>query len=173
MNSYKILTISAVVAILLAAILLSLPSSSSFFLVASNHNNIAMPKTTAEKNSIVAMNPEGEEQQHILGQRKELTINDVRQSRLLLLKGIDNTIQKLKESQPSTTPGGGSFNINTTHIAQLLKTDQLQEAIVELNKLRAEVVKAFGQEAANKQVVPQIQNLISALEKQQPSPPPL
>ena len=46
------------------------------------------------------------------------------------------------------------------YIAQQLKTDQLDAAILEFDNLKADVVKAFGQQAANKQVVPQIQNLI-------------
>ena len=65
---------------------------------------------------------------------------------------------------------------DTTHIAQLLKTDQLEAAIKELNKLQAKVIAAFGQEAANREVVPQIQNLISVLKQEEPSslstPPP-
>ncbi|MFL6409800.1 MAG: hypothetical protein ACJ71K_00970 [Nitrososphaeraceae archaeon] len=94
---------------------------------------------------------------------KELTINDVKQSNLLLLQGVNASIEALKESQPTV-----SFNSNTTHIEQLLKTDQLNEAIVELENLQAEVIKAFGQEAANKQFVFQIENLIGVLKKQQP-----
>ena len=92
---------------------------------------------------------------------QEPTINDVRQARLALLQGVNASIEALKESQPTV-----SFNSNTTHIEQLLKTDQLKEAIVELENLQADVIKAFGQEAANKQVVPQIQNLIGVLKKQ-------
>ena len=101
--------------------------------------------------------------------QKERTINDVRQSRLVLLEGINNAIERLKSEQTQKPIQGPSADI--THIAQLLKTDQSGTAIVELNKLKAEVIKAFGQEAANKQVVPQIENLIAALEKQEPSPP--
>jgi hypothetical protein len=101
--------------------------------------------------------------------QKERTINDVRQSRLVLLEGIDNAIERLKSQQTQKPIQGPSADI--THIAQLLKTDQLGTAIVELNKLKTEVIKAFGEEAANKQVVPQIENLIAALKKQEPSPP--
>ena len=104
-------------------------------------------------------------QQQTLPAEKGKTINDVRQSRLVLLEGIDNAILRLVES----TPGTSAAEFNTTHIAQLLKTDQLCAAIVELTKLQAHVINVFGQEAANKQVVPQIQNLITALKKQQPS----
>jgi len=92
---------------------------------------------------------------------QEPTINDVRQARLALLQGVNASIEMLKKSQPTV-----SFNSNTTHIEQLLKTDQLKEAIVELENLQADVIKAFGQEAANKQVVPQIENLIGVLKKQ-------
>jgi len=94
-------------------------------------------------------------------QEKELTANDVKQSRLALLQSVNASIEILKKSQPTV-----SFNSNTTHIEQLLKTDQLKEAIVELENLQADVIKAFGQEAANKQVVPQIENLIGVLKKQ-------
>jgi len=55
---------------------------------------------------------------------------------------------------------------DTTQIAQLLKTDQLDEAIVELDKLQAKVIKVFDQEAADKEVVPQIQNLIASLKQE-------
>jgi hypothetical protein len=41
-----------------------------------------------------------------------------------------------------------------------------------LTKLEAKVIKVFGEKAANKEVVPEIQNLIGALEKQEFSPPP-
>lgn len=65
-----------------------------------------------------------------------LKINDVRQSRLVLLQGIDNAILRLVHSKPGTNAG----EFNTTHIAELLKTDQLDDAIVELTKLQAHVV---------------------------------
>ena len=50
---------------------------------------------------------------------KGLTMNDVRQSRLVLLEGIDNAILRLVQSKPGTS----AEEFNTTHIAQLLKTD--------------------------------------------------
>jgi hypothetical protein len=102
----------------------------------------------------------------------EQTINDVRGSRLVLLEGIDNAIQRLIESQPGTSIQKPTEGFDTTHIAQLLKTDQIGAAIEELTKLEAQVIKVFGEEAAGKEVVPQIQNLIAALEKQEFSPPP-
>jgi hypothetical protein len=58
---------------------------------------------------------------------------------------------------------------DTTHIAHLLKTDQLEAAIKELNKLQAKVIAVFGQEAADREVEPQIQNLISKLQQEEPS----
>lgn len=93
------------------------------------------------------------------------TMNDVRQSRLVLLQGINDAILGLVQSKPGTS----AQEFNTTHIAQLLKTDQLCAAVAELKKLQAHVIDVFGQQAANKEVVSQIQNLITALVKQQPS----
>jgi hypothetical protein len=60
--------------------------------------------------------------------------------------------------------------LSTAHISQLLKSNQLEAAIAELNKLQAKVIAVFGQEAADKEVVPQIQNLISALKQEEPTP---
>ena len=97
----------------------------------------------------------------------EQTINDVRGSRLVLLEGIDNAIQRLIESQPGTSiRNQPTEGFDTTHIAQLLKADQLGPAMEELTTLEAKVIKVFGQEAAYKEVVPQIENLIGALKKQ-------
>jgi hypothetical protein len=97
----------------------------------------------------------------------EQTINDVRGSRLVLLDGVDNAIQRLIESQPGTSiRNQPTEGFDTTHIAQLLKADQLDAAIAKLTKLEAKVIKVFGQEAADKEVVPEIENLIGALKKQ-------
>jgi hypothetical protein len=96
----------------------------------------------------------------------EQTINDVRGSRLVLLEGIDNAIQRLFESQTKTSIQKPTEGFDTTHIGQLLKTDQLDAAVAELTKLEAKVIKVFGEEAANKEVVPEIENLIGALQKQ-------
>ena len=127
-----------------------------------------MPKIYGQaKQNMQNLSNQQQQQQQTSPMEKEPTINDVRQARLTLFQSVINSIDKLKESQPNVA---GSFSFNTTHIEQLLKTDQLKEAIVELNKLQTEVIKAFGQEAANKQVVPQTQNLIGVLKKQQPSP---
>jgi hypothetical protein len=124
---------------------------------------ISMPQTygQTEQNMQNLTNQTNQRQQQPSQTEKEPTINDVKQARLVLLQGVNASIEMLKESQPTV-----SFNSNTTHIEQLLRTDQLKEAIVELENLQAEVIKAFGQEAANKQVVPQIQNLIGVLKKQ-------
>jgi hypothetical protein len=97
---------------------------------------------------------------------KEQTIDNVRQSRLILLDGIDNAIQRLVKSEQNTLIEMPKGMFDTTHIAQLLKTDQLDAAIKELTILKAQVIKVFGQEAANREVVPQIQNLIAALKLQ-------
>jgi|SRR6188472_2151192 len=103
----------------------------------------------------------------------EQTINDVRGSRLVLLDGVDNAIQRLIESQPGTsTQNQTTEGFDTTHIAQLLKADQLDAAIAKLTNLEAKVIKVFGQEAADKEVVPEIENLIGALKSEEFSPPP-
>jgi hypothetical protein len=107
---------------------------------------------------------------------KEENISAVDQSRLILLEGIDNAIQRLIKSDPQAMMHKPTGMFDTTHIAQLLKTDQLEAAITELNKLQAKVIAVFGQEAADREVVPQIQNLISVLKQEEPSssstPPP-
>ena len=78
---------------------------------------------------------------------KEENITDVDQSRLILLEGIDNAIQRLvNQSEPNTMMHKPRGIFDTTHIAQLLKTDQLETAIKELNKLQAKVIAVFGQE---------------------------
>jgi hypothetical protein len=92
------------------------------------------------------------------------TLEEVRESRVVLLTGINNDILRLEDSAPEH----GEFN--TTQIAQLPRTDQLGAAIVELTKLQTQVIEVFGKEAANKEVVPDIQNLIGVLENQEPSP---
>jgi hypothetical protein len=97
---------------------------------------------------------------------KEQTIDNVRQSRLILLEGIDNAIQRLIKSEQNMLIEMPKGMFDTTHIAQLLKTDQLDTAVKELANLKAHVIKVFGQEAANREVVPQIQNLIAALKLQ-------
>ena len=107
---------------------------------------------------------------------KEENISAVDQSRLILLEGIDNAIQRLIKSDPQAMMHKPTGIFDTTHIGQLLKTDQLEAAITELNKLQAKVISVFGQEAAEREVVPQIQNLISVLKQEEPSssstPPP-
>jgi hypothetical protein len=103
----------------------------------------------------------------------EQTINDVRGSRLVLLDGVDNAIQRLIESQPGTSiRNQPTEGFDTTHIAQLLKADQLGPAMEELTTLEAKVIKVFGEKAAYKEVVPQIENLIGALKSEEFSPPP-
>ncbi len=94
---------------------------------------------------------------------EEQTSDDLRESRIILLEGINNAILRIDEQVPP--------ELNTSHIAELLQTDQLAPAIVELAKLKAEVIAIFGQVAAAETVF-QIENLIGALEKQMSSPPP-
>jgi hypothetical protein len=96
----------------------------------------------------------------------EQTIDNVRQSRLILLEGIDNAIQRLIESEQKTLTEKPIGMFDTTHIAQLLKADHLNTAVQELTDLKTRVINVFGQEAADREVVPQIQNLISALKLQ-------
>jgi hypothetical protein len=107
----------------------------------------------------------------------EENISDIRQDSLQLLEGIDNAIQRvINQSEPNAMMHKPTWIFDTTHIAQLLKTDQLDAAIAELNKLQSKEVAVFGQEAANREVVPQIQNLISTLQHEETSssstPPP-
>jgi hypothetical protein len=63
-----------------------------------------------------------------------------------------------------------NIQIMSPTIDNMTTTDQINAAIAE-TKLEAKVIKVFGAEAANKEVVPEIQNLIGALEKQEFSPP--
>jgi hypothetical protein len=91
---------------------------------------------------------------------QQITIEEVRESRLVLLDGINNAIGRL----------GGSIDLSA--IAELLQTDELEAAIAELAELKEQVIAQFGEEAANREVVPQIDNLIGALEKQLPSDSP-
>jgi vacuolar-type H+-ATPase subunit I/STV1 len=95
----------------------------------------------------------------------EQTMNDVRGSRLVLLEGVDNAIQRLVDSQPGTPTQKPTGEFDTTYLVQLLKTDQLGVAIEELTNLEAKVIQVFGEKAADKEVVPEIENLIGALEK--------
>jgi hypothetical protein len=97
------------------------------------------------------------------------TIDNLKESRLVLLGGIDNAILRLNESEPGTEP---VQQFDTGLIAELLRTDQLDSAIAELLELKDQVVDVFGEEGANVEVVPQIENLIGALENQKNPPPP-
>lgn len=104
---------------------------------------------------------------------EEQTIDDIRESRLILLEGINNAIGRLFESEPEslTETFDISATFDTSDIAVLLRTDQLDAAIEALIDLKAQVTDVFGEEAADREVVPQIINLIEALEDQKPSPP--
>lgn len=91
----------------------------------------------------------------------EPTYGDMQKARLDLLSGIDNAILRL----------GGEFN--TFDIFEDLQLDRLDAAIEKLLSLKAQVIEEFGGEAANREVVPLIDNLIGVLENQKfPIPPP-
>jgi hypothetical protein len=97
------------------------------------------------------------------------TIDNLKESRLVLLGGIDNAIVRLNESEPGTE---SLEEFDTGLIAELLRTDQLESAIAELHELKDQVIDVFGEERANEEVVPQIENLIGTLGNQKnPSPP--
>jgi hypothetical protein len=114
---------------------------------------------------------------------EELTVEDIRQHRVELLKGINNAINsvpntafskpqealELKRSLTSTPQD------ETSGIANLLQSDNLDEAIVQLNDLKAKMDSSFGGLAADdsitnpqaqQKVLPLIENLIQVLEKQ-------
>ena len=67
---------------------------------------------------------------------EEQTMEDIRESRLILLEGIDNAISRL----------GGE--ISTFHIFEQLEQDQLDAAIVSLLQLKAQVIQQFGQQGS-------------------------
>jgi hypothetical protein len=91
----------------------------------------------------------------------EPTYEDVKKARVDLLTGIDHAILRL----------GGEFN--TFLIFEDLQLDQLDAAIAKLLVLKSQVIEEFGEEAANKEVVPLIDNLVGVLEQQKfPTPPP-
>ncbi len=103
----------------------------------------------------------------------EQTIDDIRESRQALLIGIDNAILRITWPAPPPQP------FDTSHIAELLQSDQLEEAIVELDELKAQVIAVYGEEVAKEAII-HIENLIEVLELQifgetpptPPSPPP-
>ena len=53
---------------------------------------------------------------------------DVVKARLILLEGIDNAILRLIKSDPKAMMDKPRGMFDTTHIAQLLKTDQLESS---------------------------------------------
>jgi hypothetical protein len=103
----------------------------------------------------------------------EQTIDDIRESRQALLIGIDNAILRITWPAPPPQP------FDTSHIAELLQSDQLEEAIVELDELKAQVIAVYGEELAKEAII-HIENLIEVLELQifgetpptPPTPPP-
>lgn len=115
---------------------------------------------------------------------EELTVDDVRQHRIELLEGINNAINslpnnafsqpqeavELKDSLTAAPPQN-----ETNNIANLLQSDKLDEAIVQLNDLKAKTDSSFGgldaddlitNPQAQQKVLPLIENLIQVLEKQ-------
>ena len=92
------------------------------------------------------------------------TIAEVRLARAALLEGINNAILRLIESHPEIEVGPEDFD--TGLIVEYLFADQLDKAIEELVALKDRVIEVFGQQAADEEVVPQIQNLVDVLETQ-------
>jgi hypothetical protein len=100
-------------------------------------------------------------------QHREITIDNVRQSRLLLLECINNAILRLMTPEQKSLMHMSGDIFDTAHIVQLLKADQLNSAIVGLVKLKSQVIKSFDLKVADREVIPQIDNLISALKLQE------
>ena len=172
----KILTIDAFTMLLISATTLSAAAS----LCPTNPGVCQLPPNgvagmdsllnTREKNGIPI--EEGAftvVQGQALDAQEGQTIDSVKESRLVLLGGIDNAILRLNESDPETEPVEG---FDTGLIAELLRTDQLESAVAELLELKDQIIDVFGEEGANEEVVPQIENLIGALENQINSSPP-
>lgn len=85
---------------------------------------------------------------------EELTIDNVRQSRLVLLDGID-AILRLIDSEQETEPAAAPIPVfDTSHITELLQTDQLDAAIGELQETKVRVIEVFCGAAAKREVVP-------------------
>jgi RTX calcium-binding nonapeptide repeat (4 copies) len=100
----------------------------------------------------------------------ELTFEDIVLARLNLLTGIENAILRLENESETEL---ASVEFNTTGIREDLQSGQLDAAIEQLLVLKSQVIEAFGEEAANREVVPMINNLIAVLENQKyPTPPP-
>ena len=98
---------------------------------------------------------------------EELTIDNVRQSRLVLLDGIDNAILRLIDSEQETEPAAAPVPVfDTSHIAELLQTDQLDAAIGESPGDEGTSYRSLWRGSAKREVVSQIENLIEALEQQ-------
>ena len=98
------------------------------------------------------------------------TVAEVRLARAVLLEGINNAILRLIESHPEIEVSPEDFD--TGLIVEYLFADQLDAAIEGLVELEGKVIEVFGQEAADEEVVPQIQNLIEVLETQKFASPP-
>ncbi|MGH9975978.1 MAG: calcium-binding protein, partial [Nitrososphaeraceae archaeon] len=102
---------------------------------------------------------------------QDITYQQIKEARLHLLTGIDNSILRLENESETELAAVAEFN--TTGIAEDLQSDQLDAAIAQLLVLKSQVIEAFGEEAANREVVPMIDNLVGVLENQKyPTPPP-
>ncbi|HJS64663.1 MAG TPA: hypothetical protein VJ767_07365 [Nitrososphaeraceae archaeon] len=114
---------------------------------------------------------------------EELTVEDIRQHRMELLRGISYTINSLPNTafnQPQEAQKLKDSLIldpqnKTDSLANLLQSDKLDEAIIQLNELKAKMDSRLGGLAADdlitdpqaqQKVLPLIENLILVLEKQ-------
>lgn len=114
---------------------------------------------------------------------EELTFENVRQHRMLLLEGINYSINSLpntafaqsKEAQNLKDSLIFGPQNQTGSLANLLQSDKLDEAIAKLNELKAKMDSTLGgfkaddlikDPQAQQKVLPLIENLILVLEKQ-------
>jgi hypothetical protein len=107
---------------------------------------------------------------------KELTIDDVRQHRILLLGGIHEALKKTPDTAFTTTniqqsEGFKAKLLNETspetgNISALLRSDQLDTAIAKLSDLKTEVMRIAPSNSNSNNLVFLIDNLIGSLEKQ-------
>jgi hypothetical protein len=98
----------------------------------------------------------------------ELTIDDVRKQRLLLLDGINDTIKRLPDSSfkqiALSEEQRNSLISDVSNIATLLQSDKLDAAIAKLTDLKIKVMRIALPNSNN--LVFLIDNLSGSLEKQ-------
>jgi hypothetical protein len=98
----------------------------------------------------------------------ELTIDDVRKQRLLLLDGINDTIKRLPDSSFKqivlSEEQRNSLTSDVGNIATLLQSDKLDAATAKLTDLKIKVMRIALPNSNN--LVFLIDNLIGTLEKQ-------